>query len=128
VEYELNIDYSNPILWGVRLLLGRKLGVLRPIVGLSRRIRRRSYEADFDAALMKCIRPGWTVWDVGANEGYYTSKFSRAVESGTVVAFEPSPRTFERLKKQFGLTPNVRLENVALADKDGEASFFVSDG
>lgn len=121
------MDYSSPILLRARLLLGRKVGVLRPLVRLSRRIRRQSYEAGFDAALLKCIRPGWTVWDVGANEGYYTRKLSQAVESGSVVAFEPSPRTFERLKKQFGQTANVRLENVALADKDGEASFYVSD-
>jgi FkbM family methyltransferase len=121
------MNYSNPILLKARYFLGRKLDVLRPIVRLTRRIRRQNYEANFDAALMKSIRPGYTVWDVGANEGFYTHKFSEAVESGSVIDFEPSPGTFGRLQTAFAQTANVRLENMALADKDGEVSFFVSD-
>lgn len=121
------MDYSNPFLLRVRFFLGRKLKVLRPIVRLVRRLQGYNYEAAFDTALIKCISASDTVWDVGANEGYYTAKFSNKVASGTVVAFEPSPRTFALLQKKFEQFPNVRLENVALADRNGEASFFVSD-
>ncbi len=73
------------------------------------------------------IRPGDVVWDVGANHGYYTTKFADAVgESGTVVAFEPVRATFESLTSSVGFRKNVHLENSALGDSDGQADLFVS--
>ena len=121
------MDYSTPLLSRARYLLGHKIGLLKPIVRFVGRIRPSNYEEHFDAALMKSIAPGDTVWDVGANQGYYTRKFLDKVKTGTVVAFEPSPKSFEYLMSIFGQTPNVRLENVALAEHEGEAPFFISD-
>ena len=73
------------------------------------------------------IRPGDVVWDVGANHGYYTTRFADAVgESGTVVAFEPDRAIFESLTKSVGVRKNVHLENSALGDSDGKADFYVS--
>src|SRR5580700_6082906 len=121
------MDYSTPIYLHMRWFLGNKLGLLRPMVRFIRRVRRARYEERFDAALLKSISPSDTVWDIGANKGYYTGKMVDLVSAGSIIAFEPSPKTFGYLKEIFGTTPNVHLENVALAGQDGEASFFVSD-
>ncbi len=73
------------------------------------------------------IRPGDVVWDVGANHGYFTTKFADAVgESGMVVAFEPYPATFESLTNSINARKNVQLENSALGDSDGKAELYVS--
>jgi FkbM family methyltransferase len=121
------MDYSNHLLLQIRLLLGKKLGLLRPIVRFVRRIRHANYEEQFDFALLKSVSASDTVWDVGANKGYYTEQLARLVPSGAIVAFEPSPETFNYLNDTFGSMPNVHLENVALSDQDGEVSFFISN-
>src|SRR5258708_5327092 len=49
------------------------------------------------------IRPGDTVFDVGANAGQYTTLFCRLVGSaGAVHAFEPVPPTFAILQDNLG--------------------------
>lgn len=121
------MDYSSPVLLQARLLLGKKLGLLRPMVGFFRRMRHADYEERFGQALLKSVSANDTVWDIGANRGFYTQQFAKLAASGTVVAFEPSPATFRNLEETVGSTPNVHLENVALSEEDGESSFFVSD-
>lgn len=64
--------------------------------------RSKNYEELFDKNMLSNIRSGDCVWDVGANIGFYSTKFYEIVgPNGLVVAFEPSP---ENLKK---LTSNV---------------------
>jgi len=73
------------------------------------------------------IRPGDVVWDVGANHGYYASRFADAVgKSGHVVAFEPHKAIFESLTNVIGVRTNVQLENSALGNSDGTAELYVS--
>jgi FkbM family methyltransferase len=66
-----------------------------------------------------------TVFDVGANIGYFTSLLARRVgPNGRVVAFEPHPGTVQLLRRniqQFS-DLNVEVENVALSDADGEGA------
>jgi FkbM family methyltransferase len=121
------MDYSSPVLLQARLLLGKKLGLLRPVVGFFRRVRHANYEERFEQAILSSISPNDTVWDIGANRGFYTQRFAKLAASGMVVAFEPSPATFRKLKDAVGSAPNVHLENVALAEEAGEFPFFVSD-
>jgi FkbM family methyltransferase len=120
------MDYSHPVLLRIRLFLGKKLGLLRPIVGFIRRERGAHYEEGFESALLKSISTNDIVWDIGANIGFYTRKFAELASSGMTVAFEPSPKSFNTLKEAVGSMPNVHLENIALAEQDGEASFFIS--
>jgi FkbM family methyltransferase len=80
-------------------------------------LRGDDYEAAFNDALRGAVRPGDTVWDVGANVGYYTTRFSEWVgPEGTVVAFEPIPASFDALRAAVADADNVRLVNVALGD------------
>jgi FkbM family methyltransferase len=111
---------------------GRRLGIFPPLVRAFRRLSGARYEQRFDAALLGAIRCGDIVWDIGANEGLYTEKFSRRVErSGHVVAFEPSPRNVEILRSRFADSSRVTICPVALADQAGTATFYAngsSDG
>jgi hypothetical protein len=64
--------------------------------------------------------------DGGANVGYMTSILAhRAGRCGSVLAFEPHPQVFQRLKSNVGSWTNVApitLHNFALSDRSGQAS------
>ena len=79
---------------------------------------------------LEYLREGMTVFDVGANVGELTLLFSRFVgASGSVHAFEPSGRAFERLEAVCRATSlrNVRLNRLALAEVEGAVSLHVYD-
>ncbi|GAB5470117.1 MAG: hypothetical protein Kilf2KO_31470 [Rhodospirillales bacterium] len=67
------------------------------------------FEEDLTAFVMQALQPGDTFYDVGAHLGYFSNVASLCVgETGQVLAFEPSQRTYLQL-----LTPNVEgLRNV----------------
>ncbi|MCB1823762.1 MAG: FkbM family methyltransferase [Candidatus Competibacteraceae bacterium] len=79
------------------------------------------YEDRFGPALQAEVRPGDTVWDIGANLGLYTQKFIAGVgPSGCVVAFEPVPACFAQLRQRLAESPQIKLHNVAMGDADGQ--------
>ena len=68
------------------------------------------------AALRKSIRPGMTVYDCGANVGYFSVMFARLVgEGGRVFAFEPSPASVECLGAARSLNGSGQMEVVPAA-------------
>jgi FkbM family methyltransferase len=80
---------------------------------------------------LQTLREGMTVFDVGANVGELTLLFSRSVgASGSVHAFEPTGRGFERLEAvcRAASLRNVRLNRLALAEGEGSVSLHVYDG
>lgn len=64
-------------------------------------------------------RPG-TLLDVGAHDGAFTLPLARLPRS-RVIAFEPLPAAFARLRAAVGGAPNVELRQEALGDHRGEA-------
>ncbi|MCO6418240.1 FkbM family methyltransferase [Siccirubricoccus sp. KC 17139] len=64
-------------------------------------------------------RPG-TLLDVGAHDGAFTLPFA-ALPDSRVLAFEPLPAAFARLRAAAGAAPNVSLRQEALGDRTGEA-------
>lgn len=75
------------------------------------------------------IKPNMTIVDIGANLGYYTAIASgRAGEQGKVIAFEPEPNFFKLLSRNISRNnmKNVKLFEMAIADKNGEAELFLS--
>jgi FkbM family methyltransferase len=87
--------------------------------GLTRLIQRfsaaRPYEDRFRDGLERAMRPGDTVWDVGANVGLYTEHFAlRVGPEGSVVAFEPMPESAERVRLRIAALPWAHVENLAL--------------
>lgn len=72
------------------------------------------------------VRPGMTVFDVGAHGGYYTLAFARLVgPQGRVVAFEPNPVNLRNLRRHVELNrvTNVEVVAAAVADRSGTLRF-----
>lgn len=71
---------------------------------------------------------GKVVMDVGAHIGVYTFFFSKAVDDGKLLAFEPNPLNYDFLCRNIkrNCLGNVKAMNVGLADKEDSLQ-FVSD-
>jgi FkbM family methyltransferase len=78
------------------------------------------------AAIKALLRPGMTVFDVGANVGYFTLLAARLVGSGgRVHAFEPTPSVAHRLAENVAmnkLESQVCCNAVAVGDEVGVVS------
>jgi FkbM family methyltransferase len=76
------------------------------------------------------LQEDMTFVDVGAQVGVHTLRAARRVgANGTVVAFEPTPRVFEFLKRSIhlnGLDKSCRCTNIAADSKEGVATFHMS--
>ena len=81
------------------------------------------------AFLDRILRPGWVFIDAGANDGWY-SLFAaqRLGEAGTVWAFEPSQREFDRLARNIELNKfqNIRPYRAALSNFEGVADLSIA--
>ncbi len=89
----------------------------------------RYYEAHVQRLFQLAIRPGDTVVDIGANIGM-TSLCAAALvgPEGRVIAFEPNPAVFERLKDHVelnALTERVDIRNIGLDSAPGELELGV---
>lgn len=88
-----------------------------------------TYERELQTLLVRYVRPGDTVLDIGANVGFFTLLLSKLVgPSGHVIAFEPLPRNVLILKRHLELNAvtNVTVVTSALSDRNGPG--FFSDG
>ncbi|HEV3470234.1 MAG TPA: FkbM family methyltransferase [Pyrinomonadaceae bacterium] len=112
---------------GKALLLRRdRRPVVRQIAsGLGRGLRLRvlpetprsywlgTHEPDMQAALREQIKAGMTVYDCGANVGYFSVMLARLVgPRGRVYAFEPSPASLESLRAARDLNGLANLSVV----------------
>ncbi len=71
------------------------------------------------------LHPGCTFVDVGANVGYFT--LLAATLGARVVAYEPTPSVFARLKENVALNGfQADLVNAAVMDKPGTLSLHLS--
>jgi FkbM family methyltransferase len=117
--------YNSPLMIKVRNV-ARTLGVTKV---LSKLRSSDVYEERFGNAMLAAVRPGAVVWDIGANIGFYTAKFAQGVgPQGKVVAFEPTPPAFAKLKAATAQCPNVVYVNAALGSKNGSVTFDLGTG
>jgi len=88
-----------------------------------------TYEPEMQSALGELIKPGMTVYDVGANVGYVTLMLGKLVGAqGKVFAFEALPDNVERLRRNVelnGFNNRVNLFSGAVAAGAGEVRFLV---
>ncbi|MBE7466499.1 MAG: FkbM family methyltransferase [Planctomycetes bacterium] len=86
----------------------------------------KAYEPALARAMLAAIKPGDTVWDIGANMGYYALTFAKLAPLANVWAFEPLPVTFGRLQRNALLNglSNLKLENVGFLDENKEVDFY----
>lgn len=82
-------------------------------------------QAGEDQLVMKLLRPGDVVYDIGANIGYTSLLYAHSVfPGGAVIAIEPSPRAFSFLSQAIAGNPVIEAMNVALSDKEGTRPFY----
>ena len=85
------------------------------------------WEVDETMFLRSLVKTGWTVYDIGANIGWYTVVLSKEVgPSGAIYSFEPDDDNYELLKKNvaFNDITNTLLYKCAISDADGETMLF----
>ena len=86
-----------------------------------------TFEMDKRRKFARYVRPGATVFDVGAQAGYYTLLASRLVGAqGSVVSFEPLPRNLANLRHHLDLNRirNARVVPAAAGASPGRAGFL----
>lgn len=86
-------------------------------------------------AIARLVDAGDTTLDIGANIGQMTTLMSRcAGKNGRVLAFDPHPEVFALLSENVvrlrgdGQYAPVELHNVALSDREGEATLDLGSG
>ncbi len=85
------------------------------------------FEEDTVSEVKARLPVGGTFFDIGAHFGQFTLVGASAVDSGAVHSFEPGPTQFAYLTRNVQLNgyKNVRLNNVALGEKEGQMGFEV---
>ena len=90
-----------------------------------------AYKKRTDSAKIKLIsqyiKPGDTILDIGAHIGFYSKLFSSFVgPNGKVLAFEPDPVNFERLKYITRGLNNVSCVQTAVGETNGTINLYRS--
>lgn len=140
------LAYSKPLrAIGKQILMRRTAEASTRVIasGLGKGLRMRvlsetpqsywmgSHEPQMQAAIRNNVRVGMTVYDCGANIGFYCAIFARLVgRSGTVFAFEPSRASLEALRCLKGLNGFTNLEIVdrAIWSSTGTVNFTRGEG
>ena len=68
--------------------------------------------------------PVATVFDVGANLGYWSRLAHRLLPAARICAFELSPPTFEQLQQNTRGCPAIHAFGFGLSDREGETTFY----
>lgn len=87
-----------------------------------------TYEREKLRYISTFVRPGMTVFDVGAHAGYYTLALARLVGSGGMVhCFEPNPVNLANLRRHLALNRlhNVEVVSAAVSDHTGTVRFAI---
>jgi len=104
----------------IRLRRNRSFWIRHPLAG----------ETLMLGYLRRLVRPGDTVYDVGANLGLYT-RFALHFGAGLVVSFEPMSENVELLRRNVGhadvRAADVRVMVMAVGDTDGSEMLQIDD-
>lgn len=98
-------------------------------LGTSIRCFKGTFEQDKALFLQGFVKPGDTVWDIGAHIGYMTLLLSKSVgSSGQVYALEPNKSNYSIARSHVDYNcKNVVLLNAALWKKSGLVAFSTQD-
>lgn len=86
------------------------------------------WEPESHRLFASMIKPGQTVFDLGANNGIHSLLFSKLVgNGGKVFAFEPLPENIAEIEKNCSVNgiSNITVVPAAVSDRDGDATFYL---
>lgn len=95
------------------------------LIRRAKRNQRKAWAEGYLAGICTLLRPGDLAVDLGANVGEVTAKL--AATGADVVAFEPDPITFGKLKARFADQPNVTLVHAAVGIAEGTVRLMRAD-
>ncbi|MCK9273183.1 FkbM family methyltransferase [Candidatus Gracilibacteria bacterium] len=82
-------------------------------------------EANLTNFIIRNLKENEIFIDGGANIGFYSLLSSALVgEKGSVHSFEPTPKTFKLLKKNSLQKKNIKINQLAILDKETEIDFI----
>jgi FkbM family methyltransferase len=90
-----------------------------------------TYEPEKQKALLRFVKPGMVVYDIGAQAGFYTLFFSKLVgQTGRVFAFEPCPYGARFLVDHVRMNrlANVLVLQVAVSERNGLIAMTIDRG
>lgn len=128
-----NLAVLKRVFPGRERIVWARVGSSRCLVPLDDYVGRAAFLfGDLDPKITwvinRCVRPGDTVLDVGANLGIVTLLLAQKVgATGAVHAFEPSPPVLRLLRetlRQAHLMP-IRLHEFAVGDKEGTLTLSI---
>jgi FkbM family methyltransferase len=79
---------------------------------------------EYQGTLLLSIGDGLII-DVGANRGQSIGAFRKLAPRSNIVAFEPDPRSAERLIERYQADDSVSVQSYALGAESGMITFFV---
>lgn len=84
------------------------------------------YEKADSDLLFRLVDDRMSIFDIGANIGWYSLNLAKAFPHATINAFEPVPATFGYLQANLALNgaAQVRAHNFGFSDHEGELAFF----
>ena len=85
------------------------------------------YEFQKTRLLKKLIKSKMTIFDIGANKGYYSLLAAKIMkDEGEIFAFEPEPDNYNWIKKSILINgyKSIKLNQIALFNKNGEMELF----
>lgn len=92
-------------------------------------LREGFYEEEVLLAILDNLKDNEVFWDVGSNLGLHAITVAKLRKNARVFAFEPVPSLAQLIRETADNNQvNVSLFETALADRDGEAEFFVHSG
>lgn len=76
-----------------------------------------------------CIKPGYTIWDVGGNVGLFAFAAAERSKGGKVAVFEPDIWLCRLLQKSAALNPDLNIDifPLAVSNTDGLATFHIAN-
>lgn len=86
------------------------------------------YEREELKLFDQILADGFTLFDIGANIGWYSLNWGMKYPNSTIYAFEPIEKTHGFCKRNLILNniQNVQLHKLAISDKSGEKEYFFS--
>jgi FkbM family methyltransferase len=85
-----------------------------------------SYEKEYLDMTLRLIRDGFTVFDIGANTGWYTINIAKAKKKVALFSFEPIPKTFRALAQNLKINKitTPRIFNFGFHNRERKVTFY----